>query len=289
MKQQKAVATLEILVSLSIAIPLVAALVFSLHQSVSALGLATRQHQKALDVARIPSMLEWVLDDFDSHRFLISPRIHHSGTITYSDGSLSPLMRAGARGPLANSDAVTGLKLSIDNTLMVRSNVLIGSTLKLFACPRFKSKSPPPPKLSCLIGLHSLGFTELNAVSISKPNKSGCRTLSAKFTKSMSAPLADALNAQAISMLLPIERHYTLYVDQHHQLRYVSHCVDKILENQPVLSNIKALRLSLDFVSQNPAVQLSAVITLPDQTTAQLAFTNHLARTGIFTFLLNRP
>ncbi len=102
-------------------------------------------------------------------------------------------------------------------------------------------------------------------------------------------PISTALNVQAISMLIPIERHYTLYVDQHHQLRYVSHCADRILENQPVLSNIKELKLLLDTAGQAPASQLNASITLADKTAIQLAITNHLARTGIFTFLLNRP
>jgi hypothetical protein len=278
MKQQIGLATLEILVCLSIAIPVLFALVLSLHQSVNALALATGQHQKAIDVARISSMLQWVLNDFDSHRFLINPRIHHNGAITYSDGSPSPLMKTGVHGPTADSDGVTGLKLSIDNTLMVRSNVLIGSTLKLFACPRFGLKSTP--ELSCLMGIHSLGFAELKAEKVSKPDKNGCRTLLA---------ISEAINVQAISMLVPIERHYTLYVDRHNQLRYVSHCADKILENQPVLSNIKELKLALDAVGQAPALQLSAIITLADKMAVRLAITNHLARTAIFTFLLNRP
>jgi hypothetical protein len=286
MKNSAGVSTLEILVSLSIAIPILFTLTVSLHQGVDALNLASKQHRYILNVARISNLFQSVLDDLDSHTFPIEPQIHHNGLITFSDGSPSPIMLS-AHGPVTSSDAITGLKLALDGSLSVRSNKLIGASVQLLACPRFKSN--PNVELSCLLGIHSLGFIELKIESVSKPNKEGCRTFVAQFGKSMSVPSADSLSAQAVSMLIPIERHYTLYIDRDSQLRYVGHCAESILENQPVLSKIDMLKLWLDNLSQLPASLLKARVTLQDNQPINLAGTNNLARTGIFTFLLNRP
>src|SRR5436305_180953 len=106
MARNSGFSSLEVLVSLSIAVPILVSIIIGLHASLASLKLVTELHQNSLSSARIASMLQGVLDDYDSHTFRMAPPIHFQGNITYTDNSMSPLMHSATHSPDPQSDAI---------------------------------------------------------------------------------------------------------------------------------------------------------------------------------------
>jgi len=227
-----------------------------------------------------------VMEDLDSHRFPVLPRIHKSGKITFTDGTLNPVTdgnNGSSHTPADASDAITGVKLDLSRTFTVQYCAVEDTFLLIKACLRF----PVEFQEEETHGFAALTVDQLFELQGETRGNGACRDFVLQQTKSMIFPPLDEPLSCPIAELVPIKREYTLYVDYKGQLRYLGHAGDKNLENQPILRQVKSLALEGALSPHLPLMNLNARIELFGGRKKTFSFIHMLGRLEHLNFILN--
>jgi hypothetical protein len=222
--------------------------------------------------AKMSALLEKIMEETDSHRFIIAPKIHHAGIIRFSDGKDNPVMNSIALKP-ANSDAISSISLSLQTAYYTLDPVPL-SAAAFTACPSFGVTLNNDPAQKSFLGVSAHGIVELfGSVKLSR---GGCAEFSLKPAQSMLVPVPDPA-LTSISLIIPIVREYTLYIDEKDQLRFLSHEGSENIENQPLFHGIRQLSLSL---KQNSAggYEILSTASAEYKPAGRKLFINHLSR-----------
>ncbi len=241
-------------------------------------------YENAYAMLRLQHLLQQVTDDLDSHPFLIFPRVHAAGRISFPDGRPHPVL-AGARVPDAGSDALTAIALDLESAQTVLNEE---EPLSFFACPRFNKRLVKDEYFG-FVGISADGMWELHGEVNPHAGRFECMDLKLRHVPGMSLSVQDGEPA-AIRILVPIVRHYTLYLDEEEQLRYLSHGEGADWrENQPLFKGVRRLRLKTGSALGGAAWCISAEAVLHNGVRRRAASCARFGRSEHFNFLLNRP
>jgi len=184
-----------------------------------------------------------IADDYDTFAIASSQRIHSNGIITFPDGSLNKISTGGtSRAPQRKSSALTAISLQTKNIMTVTKVVPEGSILKIEACLKkdvllMHGAPPSPNNTRTFLGIgieSSAEFTWANKQELVH-YKNLCGTFTVRQTKSMSFSNETAVTPL---LLVPIDEHYTIYLDESGVLRFLSHVGVTNIENQPLLDGV---------------------------------------------------
>lgn len=257
----KGLSTLELMISI-----LLGAVVLSIAGrtilELTQLWASVRLEEQDLNAAlRVQETLRGVIRDLDASPLPIPPKIHQNGRLYLSDNSKNPVL--GSRtAPDTNSDAVTSLELNLQAEFAIRSTKAASSETEIIACPRFPSPASLPDSQTFL-GLGVDGMLLLIGDSVAAPTTGkGCRKFMLNQQPTMSgSPISQVTNPLRVRNLIPVVRHYTIYVDSDHQLRFLGHRGTKNIENQPIIGGVKQLKLSASTFTEG-VFGLTARLTL---------------------------
>jgi hypothetical protein len=285
-EQQSGFSTFELLISISLSAIILGPLVTLLHQlMISQLSLIKRS-EESYQLLKLRGLLRGVLNDLDSHRFFFPPRVHPHGMITFSDGSPNPVMDgAAARRPYAESDAITSFKLDYTRVWRVLHSETEGDELKLLVCPLLESSGKDPPEFHSLLGLSLDGAIELTGEFSARRQ---CQEIVLHRGKSMVA--SQDPPREALRLLLPMVDEYTLYVDQTGIVRYLAHAGGRNIENQPLLTGVRSLALTLRLLESVRIYEVEAQISVVHaEALKRLLLRNKISRQESINLLFNFP
>jgi hypothetical protein len=279
---------LEAMVLMLLSTPLLILAVGTLHMTLNINARITQEYHNTNTFLKIRNLMRNAMEDLDSHFLTIPPRIHSAGNITFTNGEINPVRQLEfSHRPATSSDAITNLRLDLSRTQQVMKVTNSENTLEMTICPRFGLAIKSQTHRS-FAGLGSAGLIELKLKSILNNLDDSCKLLSLQSVPSMSLPISSQ-DSTLVHLLIPIERHYTLYVDNMKQLRFLGHAGQQNIENQPIVANILALQLKLAYSTVTGIFNLESLTIYPDHRSNKSILLNHLARQPYFNFLLSKP
>lgn len=291
---------IEVFVAIAVTIPLWATLGIEISRAAENYLRARKFHAVALCEERVISALQQGLHDLDSSRLVLPPRLHPGGNITFGDGTRNPIMDS-PRAPRAGSDAITfaylesGAQYRVVRPPAAVSGALapdqpIGASFILDACPQYDKRINPDNHRS-LVGVAVDQMRELKILGQRSHRRGGCVSLALRADKSMVVPAQEFEpvnnpSGTTFLVLIPIRDLYTLYVDANGTLRYLGHCGNENIENQPMSGGISELRVSM---SEDPfhLTALTAEVSCHAHRPRSFSDSNLLSRSSPINILLN--
>jgi hypothetical protein len=215
--------------------------------------------EETFAVSRLFTVIASAFDRASSHRFVIPPRIHRAGRITYrseygSKEKIHPIVEHAKFAPSSNSDAVTFLGSVLYATRIASLDTMEPRVeadrviIKLYSCPEYKnSESYRRFILVTLQGLFEAILLEPVTLS---PNECGNGIFVLTQSISLNPPFleSESLNKtlrMSRLLLVPIDSHLTIYLDTSGQVRLLNHYGDTTVENQSMLNNIEMINFDI--------------------------------------------
>ncbi|GEM_PF-2334920 len=254
MKSEKAQSILEILVAMSISIPILAGITSVATNVAKSLIKIKSESSNLYAVSKIGTQISTLVDEVDQQRLNLPPRIHKNGKITYLNGKTNPIsLRTDLLKPSILSDAITSISLFGIEALDVEK-VDISGTLKIYyVCKKF-SLIPTAVAVNSVnilssetfIGLTTTGIIEFigTATNWGSLTTKKCYVFSLTEIDGMISSVKPVDTTPFVHTIFPAQRLYTLYIDSGGRFRYLGHRGSLNIENQPILEGIDSLRLS---------------------------------------------
>lgn len=243
---------------------------------------------------RISELALEIIRNYDSYPFLLRPRVHKKGLITYNDGSPNHIMNGALnRRPHPNSDAITSYKAEISGTIRVTQSKILSNSVNFEGCQRHNTLFDIT-RYQTYLGISADGLYELTPTShkhLSQPYSPGpCHLIQFSLEKSMMASKLSINSIYTIKYIVPLRELYTIYIDRENNLRYLSHRGHSNIENQPIVENAPPLLISIFPSNDNKLLNLK-ITTTPKYLPRfpPISLLNHLSHTTYLSFLLNRP
>ena len=286
-RKQRGFSTLELFVSLAISLPVLLMTAQLLHRSTMMnIKLKTEAaiNSRAL---RLRSIMEDVMSDLDSHRLPVPVRVHSGAQINYADGQPNPIMQHAELAPVADSDAVTALRVDFQNILRVRSATYQTSGTRFEACHQ-PGVSLDQDLIKNYLAVSADGMFELGGESVPMPGDPLCRYLILEPQVSMSLQTPATVRPENVRLLIPITKHYTIYIDRTGQLRLLGHRGAENIENQPLTGPYRGLSMHLQLTNERFSF-LKASLNSAKPRPLTISVHNQLARLPLMNILLNAP
>lgn len=282
---EKAYSLLEVLIALVLSLALLAPAASLLGQIANFISRYLTLSSDYHSQIRLESILRQSVQDSDSHRLSIYARIHKWGQITFTDQSLNPVM-FGTLKPSPDSDAISSMYLESQNRLRIIEQSFTGQYLQLKAC-LLAQPSFLYAEIRSFLALSAEGFAELKTESVSNSFKPGCYDLVLQTTKSILIPPCQECAQDNWSMLLPIRRIYSIYLDQDLELRYLSHVGESNIENQPLLLSTRLEKILITPQNLYGLSFFNFKLSYKNRSERELWLNNILAREGHYNLLAN--
>lgn len=155
-------------------------------------------------------------------------------------GALHPLSAlSGTSAPRAGSDIISFVELSPLHAGEILRSTVAGLEVTCYACGF--TMRPAPSQFRSYVALGVSGAVQL--VGTARTTGTGCLELSAQAVPGLVSDPGSVLPS-SLHKLVPVEREYSLFIDTSGQLRLSSHTGSRILENQPLLSGLRSMRLT---------------------------------------------
>lgn len=285
--KQKGFSTLEIIIAMLISMPCIFALGKAVHQSARTLRDYKNLEREIYGTVRMRQLLSEMMNEINLHSFSLLPRIHKGGNIRSTDGQANPVLKGtAAMRPIADSDAITYLRLNISQTLEVLS--LSAQSSSVYVCTRYSGTFNSAMYKSYLL-LSPAGFHESSGKisNVTLANGKYCCDIRLKPVHSMIGQNLLNLDLNLTRFIIPIERIYTIYIDRKGNLRHLGHTGLSNIENQPILERSSEIKIAQQALS-NGLTQLTLRTKIRNRE-IKVMLTNNLPRKHFLDFLLNRP
>ena len=238
--------------------------VTELSDSFKASGLVTRELKEQEKLYHVAGILKLITRELDYHRNPIRPKIF-KGDVSFSNGSALNIEKEG--------DAISSLTFHGDTSLVVQEKN--GSTF--FGCFRVR-----PSKITdFLLGISPDGMSLY--VASKEIGSKQCDSFEIRSVPSLTLPESD-IRTDTIRIFYPVSREYLIYLSKRNELRYIQIEGERILEHQPIESDIFSLSLTLTEVSD--LYLLETIIGSKNRELALPLF-HALTRVDPFIFLYN--
>lgn len=288
LKSENGLTLLELLAALVITAPALIALTGLLQRSGQGLLAIRKEAQSTHLLFHAQSVIEKIIEDSDTHRFFLLPRVHKHGRIQFSDGSLNPIsMTRTSSRPSAAADSVMGVALDTQGTMKVQSIKPSGTGVIIRACSRLASASGQ--QVHSLIAVTVDGLVEVVSQKTTFTLSSPCSTLKLFPSKSMLTKTSTITDLLLSQYLIPITKLYTLYIDRRENLRYLAHSGSRNIENQPIVGGVNALHLRASVIKPQRILRIEAHLQVLKRRTLDFEKVGSFSRTAHFNFVLNRP
>lgn len=239
--------------------------------------------QEFYTLLRVEALLREAMEGVDTHRLAIFPIIHLQGALRYADGTEHPLrFRQDLLSPQPTSDSLTWVSVHTQSLRWASEIQEVRKVdekryeIDLEECSSTDRLIPAEER--SLIGLSPDGIFELQVLArtIAEP----CAYYRLLLTKSMILPnrVADGRTLLTLRALLSVKEIGTVYLDRGARLRFLTHNGEEILENQPILEEVKELRLQFTSLANDTARVLDAKLSFPSGRDQVMSFSHHLAR-----------
>lgn len=238
--------------------------VTELSDSFKASGLVTREIKEQEKLYHVAGILKLITRELDYHRYPISPKIFKDKVI-FSNGSALNIKKKG--------DAISSLTFYGDTSLVVQEKN--GSTF--FGCFRER----PSKVTDFLLGISPDGMSLY--VASKEIGSKQCDSFEIRGVPSLTLPESN-IRTDTIRIFYPVSREYLIYLSEGNELRYVQFKGERILEHQPLESDIFDLTLSLTEVSN---LYLLETIISSKNRELSLPLFHALTRVDPFIFLYN--
>ena len=276
---------LELLIGMGLLVGLSAAL-FTTLRGVQGAERRTRAAREELyRAARVFGILSSTIRPANSHPLHLPVRVDSPGQLLLQDGSESPAAHLSAE----NSNIVSAIDISLTNALCVTEDKLLGAERQVTGCPLI----PALVDQTFLNGDVSFAGLSFDGLFFFRGRRLGaagnglCRQFILTGATSLHLPQPPS-ELPSLALLLPVERDFSLLVDRHSVLRWISYRGALITENQPVLEGLSSItgrtitegagtslsevRLAFPTGRVVP-LTLGTAIGKPDHTTAAAALT----------------
>jgi hypothetical protein len=231
-KNSLGITLLEILVSITISIPILASLIvcfsnqnknyFNLHKKLSYFET----------LAALSKISEQTMQDLDSHPFPIYPRIQVAPYIYLYDNKTKLNKIA-----IKNSTIISSMRLNINSALKLENPVTKQGKVFFEACLVNKKSTLKLLELEHAYIVHHEFQTEVQTIFRRNSLRQGCYQLEITNTIGMFSTSVDYQKLLLASYMIPIEWIRTYYLSEDRILRLLQHRGDKIILNQPILNN----------------------------------------------------
>ena len=279
----KGISIIELMIGTMLGVGLIALALKPLGLTMVSLNRANLCLGTSLANANLKHELEKIVENTDSHRFYLPPRIHVNGLIRFTDRTPNPVLHSAARQlPDPKSDAITTLRLSTGSTLKVKECEKQGNELLIQACFMHLQAV----NLNKQRGFIAVGPDGLEELAGEISGSSRCRQGRLRPSRSMSVPALEHPLECTLSLLVPIDDHYTLYQDRTGRVRHLGHSADRNIENQPLLSGPKSIRFSATSILAGAGYEVQIAIGYDSKQALQLAMLTQLGRLDHLSLLL---
>ena len=212
--------TLELLITIVVSTPLLLSIITVLKESIGVHLRVMIESQDNESLLRLRSIIHETIVELDQHRLELPARIHHAGQIRFSNNTDNPVMRSRTNPPATNSDAITSAKLAVQNSLIVNQAITLGSRIIFTCCERFAEPFNKDDYKSYL-GVHADGVIELTGSLTQLSSAPSCWELNATPEISMIADSSNPDLTGNIRLIIPIDRLYTIYLNDKEELRFL--------------------------------------------------------------------
>lgn len=222
------------------------------------------------NTVKLGALVQQILDDLDSHRFKILPRITN-GMLTFADGTK---IGTGTKAKLESTVMFNHELCRMDPIILSKRRLESGGILA-DACFTFKDGCSPPDSLTNSLGALAItpaGLFEVQFRLIS--NGSPCKRVHLQRSKGLVISGIRGADLLSVSKLAPIRRSYAIFTDSKNNLRFFGFSGDTLIENQPIQS--KFCPFKVDFFLGGPGVP-SASFSL-DQHSKKFHLTSSMER-----------
>ena len=221
------------------------------------------------------SILIKITNDIDSHNFKLLPIIHNNN-ISYKDKTLCEISkRTDELAKDSNSNAISYLKLTINNLLKTTHY----KNNNFYICPFFKKKV----SLNDIRTFLALTTDDFFEVSLNITKDGNC--FIAKINNFKSILTFDSTSNIKFIAFIPIESTYTIYLAKNKTLRYITHKNKEIVENQPIMQNIFKINFNDSFKDNFYNLSCNILVYENDKNEILLSEDNLLERQDIFNFI----
>lgn len=252
------------LMQLSVASIFISIAVTSLCDSIKTSTFVTRELKEQEKLYHVAGILKLITRELDYHRYPVKPKIFNDSVI-FSNGTRLNINKIG--------DAISSLTFYGDSSFIVQDK----SNSEVFGCFRERPSNPT----DFLLGISPDGMSLYRASK--EIGVRQCDSFRIQKLPSLTLPESD-LREDTIRLFYPILREYLIYINQNHELRYIQLEGERILEHQPLESDIYNLSLKITEVAD--LYLLESNITSKNRTLFLPLF-HALTRVEPFVFLYN--
>lgn len=279
---------IELLVSTGVISTVALTLYLTLFNLIHSQTLVKEIYQELYCYFRFKTILREVAESLDQHRLQLLPRVHQQNIIRFTDNTPNQIMNTAAnRAPAIGSNALSFIEVDLLNTHDVTTLTQNNNLIEAHACPRFNQKFNTQNYRS-FVGLNLDGMMEFRGSAKSGRARKPCRLFSlTPVNKSMLLETHTKFRSANITVIVPIVRQTTYYLDKNGEARSLAHEGDRNIENQPLFSEVHSIRFHLHPVLNGSIFLISGKITFPSKRSYTSSVVSHLGRNNHFNFLLN--
>lgn len=280
----RGLSTLDVLVGLAISVPIMFAAAKGSTLSHSELLKAREVKEDISAIGKTAAFLNLAIRAQDAHPLPAKPVLHKNGSISFPDGSKSPIMTGPlGRRPRQGSDALSYFRSPILGVLRAEFKRGGVSMSSIRVCRIFKDYRTSSAET--FIALTPSGIFEGLKVGRGIGTRK-CGGLNFKLIDSivLGAPPAELRDSvqKSVMFLIPIEESFTIYLARDSTLRFAKHRGKSLIENQPIATGLSGLRLKF-----NDSGSLRAIITLAGGLEKSLSIRTRMPRLPLSEIIFN--
>jgi hypothetical protein len=228
---------IECICALGVVALITSGVVQLVHRSAAILGETSSLLQERLAITKSAVVLSAAL--------VADERSHLTGLVATTNGSnpRTPSGKAhpasgvsGNSRPRSDSDVLTTIEISPRHRGRIIRSSFTADAISVDVCGAFDIPAPNEFRSHLVAGLH--GLCQLTG-SLQRTTN-GCFNLSGRI---VSGIISDNCPNNSLLEYLPIMRETSIYIDRTGELRLISHVGQRVLENQPIVRGLRALRI----------------------------------------------
>lgn len=231
---------LELIISMAISIPILMS-VASAFTNQSHIFYNLNEKIKYFEtLAVVGKMAEQVMQDTDSHPFMIPPRIQKAPYIYLYDNNTRLNKTA-----LEGTSIITSMQTSMANLLNLEDQVITGTRISGRACKADLTNSINLSDTKHVLAIHHEFTSEVLSTFTRDYSQVGCFRVVLTPVNGMLTNIISKEQLKLVKQILPIEWIRTYYIAPDSIFRVLQHRGTEIVLNQPILNSCLPYQASL--------------------------------------------